>query len=331
MNSNYNNKEQASHAEPADCAESLQIAGAVATIGFFDGVHLGHRFLVSQVLEEARRRGLGSTLVTFADHPARVLHPERPLRLLTSPEEKAEMLGELGADHLVLLPFTRELAALSARDFMRRVLMEQLGVRVLVVGYDHRFGHGRAEDFNDYVRYGREMGMEVVRARELAPERALDDLPPTGFPVSSISSSTIRRALGEGNVGLANACLGYRYFVRGRVVDGFRNGTRLGFPTANILPDCPQKLLPRGGVYAVDVRLEDGSEGRGMLNIGTRPTFHDGAGESVEVHIFDFADDIYSERIEVSFRRFVRQEREFGSPEALREQLERDEAECRKG
>lgn len=329
MNSNYNNKEYG--AEPSGCEESSQMAGAVATIGFFDGVHLGHRFLVGQVLEEARRRGLGSTLVTFADHPARVLHPERPLRLLTSAEEKAEMLGELGADHLVLLPFTKELAALSAHDFMRRVLMEQLGVRVLVVGYDHRFGHNRAEDFNDYVRYGREMGMEVVRARELNPERVLADLPQAGFPVSSISSSTIRRALGEGNVGLANACLGYRYFVRGRVVDGFRNGHRIGFPTANIEPDSPQKLLPRNGVYAVDVRLEDGTEGRGMLNIGTRPTFHNGGAESVEVHIFDFEEDIYNERIEVRFRRFVRQEREFDSPEALRAQLERDEAECRRG
>lgn len=304
-------------------ANSASVA-CVATIGFFDGVHMGHRFLIRQVTDEARRRGLASTLVTFAEHPALVLHPERPLRLLTTAAEKAEMLGETGADHIVFLPFTRELAALSARDFMRRVLVEQLGVRVLVVGYDHRFGHNRAEGFADYARYGREMGMEVVQARELDVTKTLPHC-----NVSSVSSSTVRRALAEGRVELANACLGYDYFLRGQVVAGSQRGRSLGYPTANLLPDDPAKMVPRGGVYAVEVRMEDGTEARGMLNIGTRPTLHDGRGESIEAHIFDFSGDLYGASLEVIFRHFVREEREFDSLDSLQAQLRRDEAECR--
>lgn len=306
-------------------SESNAFTASVATIGFFDGVHLGHRFLIQQVTDEARQRGLSSTLITFSTHPATVLHPERPLRLLTTPTEKAEMLGELGADHLVLLPFTPQLASLTAHDFMRSVLLEQLGVRVLVIGYDHRFGHNRAEGFHDYVRYGQEMGMEVVQAKELDVNEILPH-----SNLSSLSSSTIRRALSEGNIAQANTLLGYPYYLRGQVVGGFQNGRKLGYPTANIQPDDDLKLLPRHGVYAVDVRMEDGVTIRGMLNIGHRPTLHNGQEDSIEVHLFDFDGDLYSETLEVQFRRFIREEQEFESLSALQEQLQRDEAECRK-
>lgn len=298
---------------------------SVATIGFFDGVHLGHRFLIQQVTDEAHRRGLSSTLITFSTHPASVLHPERMLRLLTTPTEKAEMLGELGADHIVILPFTSQLASLTAHDFMRSVLMEQLGVRVLVIGYDHRFGHNRSEGFHDYVRDGQEMGIEVLQAKEL---NVGDILPHSNL--SSLSSSTIRRALSEGNITQANALLGYPYYLRGQVVGGFQNGRKLGYPTANILPDDAQKLIPRHGVYAADVRMEDGTTLRGMLNIGHRPTLHNGQEESIEVHLFDFHGDLYSETLEVHFLRFIRTEKEFESLSALQEQLKKDETECRK-
>lgn len=303
---------------------SNAFTASVATIGFFDGVHLGHRFLIQQVTDEAHRRGLSSTLITFSTHPATVLHPERPLRLLTTPTEKAEMLGELGADHLVLLPFTPQLASLTAHDFMRSVLLEQLGVRVLVIGYDHRFGHNRAEGFHDYVRYGQEMGIEVVQAKELDVSEILPH-----SNLSSLSSSTIRRALSEGNIAQANTLLGYPYYLRGQVVGGFQNGRKLGYPTANIQPDDDLKLFPRHGVYAVEVRMEDGTTIRGMLNIGHRPTLHNGQEDSIEVHLFDFSGDLYSETLEVQFLRFVREEREFESLSALQEQLRKDEAECR--
>jgi len=304
---------------------SNAFTGSVATIGFFDGVHLGHRFLIQQVTDEAHRRGLSSTLITFSSHPASVLHPERPLRLLTTPTEKAEMLGELGADHIVLLPFTPRLANLTAHDFMRSVLMEQLGVRVLVIGYDHRFGHNRSEGFHDYVRYGQEMSIEVLQAKELN----IGDLLPHSN-LSSLSSSTIRRALSEGNVTQANTLLGYPYYLRGQVIGGFQNGRKLSYPTANIQPDDALKLIPRHGVYAVDVRMEDGTTIRGMLNIGHRPTLHNGQEDSIEVHLFDFNGNLYAETLEVQFLRFVREEQEFNSLSALQQQLQKDEAECRK-
>ncbi len=289
----------------------------MATIGFFDGVHRGHQYLISQVKDEARQHGLQSTIVTFADHPARVLHPERPLRLLSTPTEKMELLGGTGVGHVALLPFTPELAQLTARDFMEQILQRLFCVRVLVIGYDHRFGHNRDEGFEDYVRHGREIGMDVVQARELDHD---------GLTAASVSSSAIRRLLLSGDIETANRCLGYDYQLHGTVVGGFQIGRRLGFPTANILPDSPDKLVPRCGVYAVRVTTEEGRQLRGMLNIGSRPTLANSTDISIEVHIFDFHADIYAEHIGINFLHFVREERKFDSLQALHAQLLRDEA-----
>lgn len=302
-------------------------AGAcVATIGFFDGVHRGHRCLIRQVTAEAQHRGLRSLLVTFANHPATVLRPDASLRLLTTADEKRLLLDSSGVDGVAMLPFTRQLAELSARDFMDQVLRRQLNVRVLVIGYDHRFGRrSDGEGFDDYVRYGRELGIDVVQATEL------DD-------AVHVSSSVIRRALESGDLQLANACLGYNYFLEGQVVSGFHVGRTIGFPTANLaLP--VEKLVPRRGVYAVDVEILGSSplpvgEGRacglrGMLNIGTRPTVENGPDVSIEVHIFDFCHNIYKERARVHLLQFIRNEKKFATVDELRIQLQHDEQTCR--
>ncbi|MDO4995427.1 MAG: riboflavin kinase, partial [Bacteroidales bacterium] len=207
---------------------SAPLEPSVATIGFFDGVHCGHRFLIRQVREEALRRGMRSMIVTFTRHPARVLRPEAELHLLTTTDEKMRLLRETGIDDVQMLPFTPQLAALSARDFMERVLRDRFNVRVLVIGYDHRFGHNRAEGFEDYVKVGCEIGMDVVQARELDGGQ-------------HVSSSAIRHALAEGRVEDAAAMLGRPYSLGGTVVRGHHVGTDLGFPTANLRLDDPDK------------------------------------------------------------------------------------------
>ena len=289
----------------------------VATIGFFDGVHAGHRCLIGQVVAEARCRGGSSLLVTFDRHPSLVLRPEASLALLTTDDERQELLQATGADDIAVIPFTRQLASMSARAFMDSVLKKELGVQVLVIGYDHRFGHGRTDTFEDYVRYGREIGIEVLQAEELAG-------------VDHVSSSAIRRALQVGDVQRANSMLGYPYFLRGSVVGGFRIGRQLGYPTANILPSDPRKLIPKDGVYAVQVLTEKMRAALGfpgMLYIGERPTF--GGGErTIEVHLLHFHGDLYDEQVEIRFLRFVREQRTFASAEELRQQLQTDERAC---
>ena len=280
------------------------ILPSVATIGFFDGVHRGHRFLIRQVRDEAVRRGMRSLLVTFPTHPARVLRPDVPLQLLTTPHEKAQLLGETGVDDVAMLPFTRELAALSAREFMTDILRTRFNVRVLVIGYDHRFGHNRAEGFEDYVKIGCEIGMEVVQARELDGGQ-------------HVSSSAIRRALAEGP-----------YSLGGTVVRGHHVGTDLGFPTANLRLDDPDKLVPMNGAYGVEVCIGTGRAVQGMLNIGTRPTLDNGSDRSIEVHLFDFHEDIYEQHMEIHFIRFIRNEKKFDTVAELQKQLQADKDFC---
>lgn len=288
-------------------------SATVATVGFFDGVHRGHQYLIQQVAEEARRRGLASLLVTFPQHPAQVLRPDAAKPLLTTADEKRERLAMSGADYVAMLPFTAELARLSAREFMADVLLQQLHVQVLLVGYDHRFGRNRSEGFDDYVRIGRELGIEVKAADALL------------LASSAVSSSLVRSHLLAGDVEKANEWLGYDYFLDGHVVDGFHVGRTIGYPTANVQPDCAAKLVPHDGAYAVRVTLADGSEVVGMLNIGCRPTLDNGTARSIEVHLLDFHADLYAQRIRVHFLRFLRPEQRFASVEALRQQLEADE------
>lgn len=315
----------------------------VATIGFFDGVHNGHQWLISHLAEEAHRRGWRPLIVTFDCHPATVLHPEAAPPLLTTTEERVALLRQcLGMDAeegVLVLPFTRELSQLTAREFMC-LLHDRHSVRALILGYDHRFGHDRLQSLADYQREGCAVGVEVSQAEIRtwsAPTdiggatpcgmEAAPDAPRTMF-FDGCSSSSIRRQLLAGDVEGAQRELGRRYSLRGRVVGGFRIGRQLGYPTANIQPASPLKLIPKDGVYEVRCAEErSGAWRRGMLYIGHRPTF--GPGErSIEVHLFDFQGDLYGTVVEIQFGRFIREERTFDSPEALATQLRCDAVAC---
>ena len=289
-----------------------------ATIGFFDGVHRGHRFLLEQLREEACTRGMKSMAITFDRHPREVVQEGWHPQLLTVLEEKCTLLGETGIDVLVVLSFDKTLATLTARQFMSDVLRRRLGVDLLLTGYDNRFGHDRRETFDDYMRYGREMGIEVICADAL---RAVTGPTPTcGL---AFSSSLVRQFLAKGDVSAAAECLGRYYSISGHVVHGEHKGHDLGFPTANLLPDAPQKLIPARGAYAVEAMLADGSRHHAMTNIGTRPTFH-GEEQTLETHIFDFTRDIYGQPLTLTFVTRLRDETTFPSPEALASQLAED-------
>ena len=288
------------------------VCPSVATIGFFDGVHRGHRFLINNVVKEAASRGLQSTVVTFDRHPRQVLGSDFQPRLLSTNEEKMLLLSKTGVERCVMLPFSEQMAQMTACDFMKKILRERLGVQVLIIGYDNRFGHNRSEGFDDYVRYGREMGIEVMSAQSFLLHGI------------NVSSSVIRSFLQEGEIEMAENCLGYPYFFTGKVVKGFRVGHELGFPTANIEQDNMLKMIPSPGVYAVKVRIEGTVELKhAMMNIGTRPTFN-GTQQTLEVHILNFNDDIYGKMISVAFVHKLRNERQFPSKEALSEQLVKD-------
>ena len=285
----------------------------IATIGFFDGVHIGHCHLINMLKKVARERGVKSCVITFDRHPRQVVQPEWCPEMLTSLEEKIQLLEATGIDRCEVLHFDREMANQSAYDFMLHTLKERLGVSILATGYDNRFGHNRSEGFEDYVRYGKEIGIEVIKGEELTDGS------------NNVSSSSIRRMLKEGRIEDATRCLGREYYITGTVVGGEHIGRTIGFPTANIRPDDSSKLIPANGVYAVDVWSQAGdiNRKRAMLNIGTRPTFN-GTATTIEVHIPHFAGNLYGSTLSIAFLRKIREERKFDSPEALVEQLKKD-------
>lgn len=287
---------------------------SVATIGFFDGVHRGHRFLINQVKEVAAQDGLCSSLITFPVHPRQVMQTTYRPQLLSSPQEKLELLETTEVDYCILLPFTHELSLLSAKEFMR-MLRDQFNIRTLVIGYDHRFGHNRSEGFEDYCRYGEELDIYIVRARAYKDRE------------DKISSSVIRQLLKEGNVSRAAQFLGYNYYLDGTVVDGYKVGRKIGFPTANLKVDCPDKLIPSEGVYAVYVYVE-GRKWAGMLNIGHRPTINNGTDLSIEVNILNFSDNIYHKEMRMEFVKYLRPEEKYDTVEALIAQMHKDREEA---
>lgn len=289
----------------------------VATIGFFDGVHRGHCSLLSQVVRQAAQRNSQSTVVTFDIHPRQLVNPDFQPLLLTTLDEKLQLLSRQGIDRVAVLHFDEQMASLSARDFMSVVLSRQLNVDTLVLGYDSRFGHGRTAGFADYEAYGRSMGIDVLRATPLLS----DD----GTPVSS---SLVRNLLLSGNIAQANDALGRRYSLTGNVVEGFHEGRRLGFPTANLALADRQRLVPGRGVYAVWAELTGYSEPMpAMMNIGTRPTYN-GSSQTLEVHIIGYEGDLYGQDITVTFAERIRSEQPFDSPSALASQLQLDRKAC---
>lgn len=283
---------------------------SVATIGFFDGVHLGHRHLIGQVKIAASQCGWCSSIITFPIHPRQVIQSDYQPQLLSSPEEKIELLSSTGVDNCILLPFTPELSQFTAKEFMQ-LLYDTYKVRMLVIGYDHRFGYNRAESFEDYCRYGQELGIHIMQATAYTQEQ------------DKVSSSAIRRALLTGDIETSKKYLGYDYFLEGTVVNGYKVGRKIGFPTANLQVDFPHKLIPSVGVYAVYVYVE-GKQWKGMLNIGHRPTLNNGSNLSIEVHILDFQGDIYNQKIRIEFIHFIRPELKFSSVDELVTQMQKD-------
>lgn len=290
---------------------------AVATVGFFDGVHSGHRYLIDRLKAVARENNCMSMIITFDKHPRQVLNSDYKPMLLSTLDEKLNLLSQTGIDCCVVLPFTADMADLSAHDFMKTILSERLSVATLMIGYDNRFGHRREDGYEQYVAYGKELGISVIDSDSFS------------YGNGSVSSSMVRRFISTGDVERAAECLGRPYSLSGMVVHGEAKGRTIGFPTANIVPADADKLIPDGGVYAVLVSLDDSSTMlNGMMNIGSRPTF-DGKMQTLEVHIFDFDGDIYKHSLRVFFIKKIRNERCFSSPDELAKQLETDEKVCR--
>lgn len=294
--------------------EVFQLPKSVATIGVFDGVHRGHQRLIRMVVEQARVSGLSSMVITFDRQPRQLLDASFHPQVLTTLEEKEAAISQMGIDYLVVLPFTKSIAGLTAFDFMQQILCEKLHAGILITGYDNRFGHNRAEGFDDYVRYGEQMGMQVMRG----DAEMMDD------GSQAVSSSVIRQLLEEGKVELMPQYLTRPYELTGKVMHGEHIGHQLGFPTANLEPLCADKLIPAPGVYAVWATVDKNSEKKAaMMNIGTRPTF-EGRHQTLEVNILDFYGDLYGETVSISFIRRLREERRFDTPEALIAQLQKD-------
>jgi len=289
----------------------------ILTQGTFDGVHHGHRKILETAINKAKNRDGVSVLLTFYPHPRLVLYPDdNQLKLITTISEKASILEELGLDYLIIQPFTKELSRLSPYQYIKEILSESLSVSTLIIGYDHRFGKNREGSINEITRYSKEFGYEV----EQIPEQDIDDC--------KVSSSQIRKALLSGDLELANNLLGRTFSMCGTVVDGNKVGTTIGFPTANIDLKDVYKLIPKEGVYAVQTVL-DGKVLNGMLNIGNRPTFQRNE-RAIEVHLFDFSDNIYGRDVEILFRKRWRDEHKFENSTLLVEQLKKDEQEIRR-
>lgn len=285
----------------------------MVTTGTFDGVHLGHRRILERLKEIARNEGGETVVLTFSPHPRLVLFPDdNDLKLLNTQEEKITLLETCGIDHLIIYPFTRQFSRLNATEYVRDLLVNAIGTRKLVIGYNHQFGRNREGSFE--------------QLQELAPvyDFAVEEIPRKDIDDVAISSTRIRHALQEGNVAVANKYLGYAYRITGTVVGGDKIGRTLGFPTANIHVPDQNKLIPAAGIYAVKVHVK-GSPYNGMLYIGKRPTLEQGTNNLViEVNLFDFNDDLYHKPVTIEFIEYIRSDRKLESMDALREQMSLD-------
>lgn len=295
-----------------------RISNSVITVGTFDGVHAGHRAIVDTVVEKANKRDARSVLVTFDPHPRDIISPgDDGIKLLTTLKERSEILDELGIDTMVVIPFDRDFSLLSSEEFVRDIIHKKIGVSEFVIGYDHQFGRNREGTIETIERLGEELGFDayVVSKREVGAK--------------TVSSTAIRNAISEeGDVEEAAKFLQRPYRLNGTVVHGDKRGKEIGFPTANIKPEHANKIIPKDGVYAVKVRIdEDWFDG--MMNIGTRPTF-DGQVQTLEVHLFDFNKDIYGKEVQVRFFSRIRDEKRFDGKEELVEQLKHDEKQTKK-
>jgi riboflavin kinase/FMN adenylyltransferase len=294
--------------------EFTRLNNAIVTIGTFDGVHLGHRKIIAGIKELAGSTGGETVLLTFFPHPRMILHPEdESIKLINTIPEKAELLEQLGIDHLIITPFSRDFSNQSAEEYIRDVLVNKIGTKKIVIGYDHRFGKDRQGGLDDLLRLGPVYGFDVVEISE----QDINEV--------AISSTRIRSALLNGDIELANKCLGYPFLITGRVVRGDQIGRQLGYPTANIVIPETYKLIPSDGIFAAKVNIEGVKYG-GMAYIGTRPTIN-GIRRNIEVNIFDFDKEIYNQQVSMEFHNFVRGDMKFDSLDKLKAQIANDKVE----
>lgn len=287
------------------------IKNAVVTIGTFDGVHCGHNVVIEQLKKAAKKINGETVVLTFFPHPRMVVFPDdNDLRLLNTITERTELLEKAGIDHLIIHRFTKEFSRISAVDFVRTILADGLNAKKVIIGYDHHFGRNREGNFEDLKMFGELYGFSV------------EEIPAQDIQQINISSTKIRSSLIEGEINAANQFLGHPYFLKGKVVEGEKIGRAMGFPTANIEVDAWYKLIPKNGVYAVKVEVR-GSFYNGMLNIGNRPTVN-GKAQTIEVHIFNFNTEIYSETIVIHFIARIRNEITFDDLTQLKNQLTLD-------
>ncbi|MCE2613905.1 bifunctional riboflavin kinase/FAD synthetase [Flavobacteriaceae bacterium D16] len=280
------------------------------TIGTFDGVHIGHRKILERLINSAKTAGMRATVLTFYPHPRMVLQKDTDIKLLNTIEERASIMEKIGLDCLIIHPFTKEFSRLTATDFVRDILVNQLKTKKIIIGYDHRFGRNRNANIQDLIAFGNTLDFEV----EEIPAQEIDEV--------SVSSTKIRKALEEGNIQMANSYLGYPYMLTGTVEKGKGLGRTMDFPTANLHIPESHKLIPKNGVYVIQSHL-NGRLVHGMMNIGVNPTV-DGSKRSIEIHFLDFKADLYHKKIQVEILHRLRDEQRFDSVEALRQQLKKD-------
>lgn len=298
------------------------IPNGIVTIGTFDGVHIGHQKIISRLKEVAAQHGGETVILTFFPHPRMILHPDdQNIKLISTLHEKAEKLSEYGIDHLIITPFTRDFSNLSPEDYIKEILVKKIGIKQIVIGYDHRFGKDRKgglEELQHFSAYFNYMVEEI-------PEQDINDV--------AVSSTKIRNAILVGDVETANDFLGYPFQLIGKVIKGDQIGRTLGFPTANLFIEESYKLIPSDGIYAVRLEVMNENEPAkqldGMAYIGDRPTIN-GMSRNIEVNIFDFNQDIYGRMVRIQFFTFLRGDQKFNSLDELKEQLKKDEEAARK-
>ncbi|MEC8238883.1 MAG: bifunctional riboflavin kinase/FAD synthetase [Bacteroidota bacterium] len=291
------------------------IEGSIVTIGTFDGVHLGHQQILEQLINTSQQSKLKSVLLTFFPHPRMVLQPDISMRLIQTIEEREKALRKTGLDYLLIHPFSEKFSRLSADDYVKQILVKKLNVRKVVVGYDHRFGRNRTASLEDMYNYGDIYDFEVI------------EIDAKKIKSTAVSSTKIRKAIEEGHIELANSYLGDPFTLEGVVVHGDKRGRQLSYPTANIELQNKHKIIPKQGVYLIQSDI-DNQVVYGMMNIGTKPTF-DTTNPSIEVHFFDWYDDLYDQTLQVKLLKWVREEQKFDSVEELQAQIHVDERYCR--
>ena len=289
--------------------------GSIVTIGTFDGVHLGHKQILKQLIDTSQQSKLKSVLLTFFPHPRMVLQPDISMHLIQTIEEREIALRKTGLDYLVIHPFSVKFSRLSADDYVKEILVEKLNVRKVVVGYDHRFGRNRTASLEDMYNYADIYDFEVI------------EIDVKKIKSTAVSSTKIRKAIEEGQIELANSYLGDPFTIEGVVVHGDKRGRELSYPTANIELQNKHKIIPKQGVYLIQSD-HDNQVVYGMMNIGTKPTF-DTTNPSIEVHFFDWNGDLYDQTLQVKLLKWVRAEQKFGSVEKLQTQIHADEKYCR--